>query len=329
MPLHTLVPKYAKGFVIDYFKEYVKITLFDLEKETDTLGVFLFPLEKPLRLACQSTTHVNYIDTLQQSHQIVACAYADRLKKIQLADRVKNNTLLNISGGDEINKELLWSSKADVFFVYPFDKSIEAKVKHKALTVIPISEYLEKHPLGRAEWLLLFGALVQKEKEADALFRSIERKYTETVSATPLHQRPAVFLGSREGSSWFAAPANSYLAQLVNDAGGKYLLNDRTAPGNLLLNDEELTAMCWNIPFFGMIAYSNERISRTWMADQAPSLRQSPTFQKEQLFFCNAIESDFFGKALIEPHILLRDLRSLFEASSNASTPSVYFHKTP
>jgi iron complex transport system substrate-binding protein len=171
--------------------------------------------------------------------------------------------------------------------------------------------------------------LLQKEKEAEALFRSIEKQYTENKSLTPLEKRPAVFIGSREGSSWFAAPANSYLAQLINDAGGKYLLNHRSAPGNLLLKEEELTAMCWNIPFFGLIAYSGEPISRAWMADQAPSLRQSPTFQKEQLFYCNALEADFFGKALIEPHVLLRELRSLFEPSASASVPAVYFQKAP
>lgn len=328
-PLRTLVPKYAKGFEIRYFPKHLELVLFNLEKENDTLGIFSFPSEKALRLACQSTTHVYYLDTLGQSDRVVACAYADRLKDTKWANRIENKSLVNITSGDDINKELLWSSNADVLFIYPFDKTAKSGLQNEHLTVVPISEYLERHPLARAEWLLLFGALVQKDKEAEALFASIEKKYLDQTVTVPRDQRPSVFLGSKEGNIWFAAPANSYLAQLINDAGGNYVLNHRTAPGNILLNDEDFTTLCWDIPFFGVIAYTNDSITREWMSQQAPSLRKSPTFLSKKFFYCNALEADFFGKALIEPDVLLKDLKHIFAQREMQSEKHVYFQPLP
>ncbi len=39
------------------------------------------------------------------------------------------------------------------------------------------AEYLEKHPLGRAEWIKFVALFFDREKEADSIFNVIENDY--------------------------------------------------------------------------------------------------------------------------------------------------------
>ena len=46
------------------------------------------------------------------------------------------------------------------------------KIKELGVKVIFNADYLETDPLGKAEWIKLFGALYCKEKMADSIFIS-------------------------------------------------------------------------------------------------------------------------------------------------------------
>jgi iron complex transport system substrate-binding protein len=73
--------------------------------------------------------------------------------------------------------ELLLSIKPEWFTVYPYGHDGYEKYTSKGINCLPISEYLETHPLGRAEWIKVFGELCGKSKEANAVFTSIKNEY--------------------------------------------------------------------------------------------------------------------------------------------------------
>ena len=50
------------------------------------------------------------------------------------------------------------------------------KIKELGIKVMFNADYLETDPLGKAEWIKLFGALYCKESMADSIFRS-EHEY--------------------------------------------------------------------------------------------------------------------------------------------------------
>jgi len=328
LPQRIEKPEYAKGFEIHHYADHSTLLLFDLEKNGDTLALISFSPEKNLNLACQSTTHVTLIDALGKSNQISACAFADRLADSTLQNRLLNGTLLNLTPSGEIDKELLWTSGANYFFIYPFDKLAEDVAPKEKMQVIPISEYLESHPLARAEWIKVFGALLGEEEKASAIFNEIRNRYIAEKEQFKNNSRPTVFFGSKEGDTWFAGPGQSYIAQLIADAGGEYLFEKSHQNANIKLTQEEMIDKTWDIDFFGAMVYLPTDPTRSVISEMAPGLEKSPTFTQGKAFYCNAALNDFFGKALIEPDVLLNELGSILHEKS-PQKGALYFKLIP
>jgi iron complex transport system substrate-binding protein len=179
---------------------------------------------------------------------------------------------------------------------------------------VQVSEYLENHPLGRAEWIRLFGCLLNKQQLADSLFETIEMKYTQlrdSISRLEV-KRPLVFAGSMDGDRWAVPSGNSYLASLIYDAGGSYLFSDSSKSGNLVLPFETFYAAAFNADFWGKIVYEESFESSTQITDGDDRLRQLPAFSQRSVFACNAMKTDYHGRALLEPFVLLSDLNAIF-----------------
>ncbi|MDZ7649613.1 MAG: hypothetical protein U5K54_21990 [Cytophagales bacterium] len=70
-----------------------------------------------------------------------------------------------------MNLEILYSLKPDLVMSYTMTSDLgqieETKQIEADCLVVINAEYLEKHPLGRAEWIKFMALFFNKEKEAD------------------------------------------------------------------------------------------------------------------------------------------------------------------
>lgn len=84
----------------------------------------------------------------------------------------------------------------------------------------------ESHPLGRLEWIKLYGLLLDKEEEAAALFQEqsaqLERIQTDTEADTK--KTVAFFYLSTNGSVNVRKPGD-YISKMIELAGGKYIFS--------------------------------------------------------------------------------------------------------
>jgi iron complex transport system substrate-binding protein len=115
---------------------------------------------------------------------------------------------------------------------------------------------------------------------------------------------------------------NSYLASLIYDAGGSYLFPDSSKSGNLVLPFETFYNAAFNADFWGKIVYVERFESSTQITDGDDRLRQLPAFSQQRVFACNAMTTDYHGRALLEPYVLLSDLNAIF----NLKTPEKGFN---
>ena len=100
-------------------------------------------------------------------------------------------------------------------------------------------DFLEETPLGRAEWVKFMGLLIGKEKQADSVFNMIKDQYNKMLNLTgSITHTPEVFSGVLYGDTWFAPGANSFVAKLIQDAGGKYTWMDHNTSGSIELSFE-------------------------------------------------------------------------------------------
>ena len=97
----------------------------------------------------------------------------------------------------------------------------EVKEKLEALGIPVLIEYssYEPEPLGRAEWIRLYGLLTGKQEAADAFFAGQEKLLESTVSAEPTGKTAAFFHISSNGAA-VVRRSSDYVTRMIELAGG-------------------------------------------------------------------------------------------------------------
>ncbi len=100
------------------------------------------------------------------------------------------------------------------------EKLVELGVK----TVVERSSY-ENHPLGRTEWIKVYGALLGKEAEADAVF-SGEVDKIRALESLDSTGKTVAFFYVNTGGSVVTYKTDGYVPAMIRIAGGEYVFTD-------------------------------------------------------------------------------------------------------
>ena len=100
------------------------------------------------------------------------------------------------------------------------EKMLELGIK----TIVERSSY-EDHPLGRTEWIKLFGALLGLEEEANAAFEAEVDKVRELESLENTGKTVAFFYVSSSGNV-VTYKSGGYVPAMIRIAGGEYIFSD-------------------------------------------------------------------------------------------------------
>ena len=267
-------------------------------------------VQLPLRsVAVGSTTHVPYICALGRVDAIAACAHIEQVRDPAFQERARQARIMEIATGDGLDREVLAALGPQALFGYPFGRDEGQVLQGLAIPTIEVSEYLEEHPLGRAEWLRFFGTLFGEEHKSDSLFAGIRARYERLRVDSTKTERPTVLFGSVWNGQWWVPPGNSYMARLIEDAGGRYVFADRIGEGNIAVDMETMITVGAQADHWGMIADIEKYPQCSDFTNGDKRLAAFRAVQTNRLFCGNTRESDLFGQALIEPDVVLQDLR--------------------
>ena len=290
----------------------------------------VLPEAKQIQLATWSTTHVPFVRASGALDHWAASGYLDRVDMEPGFDRVP------LGGDAGLDEEMLLASGADVLTSYPFGDPMTGVEERTGIPVMALAEYAETHPLGRAEFVKVFGWLTGRLEEANGAFEAVEKAYINArdlgFRAADAEGRPVVFAGSSQGGKWTAPGPEGLVASLLNDAGGAYAFGEgrATALGlkkvgsNFEVETEQCALIAAGCDAFGKVVFA----PKGWTVSDA--LGEAPwfDFQGRMAFHCNTAEVDYFGEAIMEPHEMLADLVHLFHPSIGARE-FVYFQPTP
>lgn len=322
---------YAKNFELQVRGEERRLVVFGPQGRTDTVGVHLYrtvqnggeALPTPIeRAVVMSTTHLPFFSALGIGDVVVGTAHADQVRDPFFSEAVRQGRVQDVSRADGVDRERMTALDPQVVFDLPFGMSDRRDV---ADHTVLITEYLEAHPLGRAEWIRFFGMLFGKEQRADSLFKAIEHRYTFLRGQRNLLPAPpSVLFCSHWEGTWFAPPGNSYMATLIEDAGGRYVYSDREETGNIPVPLERLLVMGDTIDHLGVLLAYPGTVDRKVLVGGDPRILVLKAVQKGA-FYGNSSTSDLFGQAVLEPEQILLDLRSIFHPGSAGGRKSRYF----
>ena len=288
-------------------------------------------LNIPARVATWSTTHVPHLRALGAEIHWCATGYLDRLG----LDSVEmESPLVSLGGDGGLDEEALLVSEADVLTSYPFGDPMQGVTERTGIPVMAFREYAEPHPLGRAEYIKVFGWLTGQQERADSVFGAIAERYSrirQRAAEDAEQGRPSVFTGSEQGGGWTAPTGDGLVARLVEDAGGHYLLDARMEAEmgvrregrNVEMDREQFAVLATGADAWGKVVYAPEG----WYREDAVSDMSWMPLEGKLLFHCNTHEVDYFGQAILEPDQMLSDLHELFHGDS-LSLGGRYFQRT-
>jgi iron complex transport system substrate-binding protein len=203
------------------------------------------------------------------------------------------------------------------------------KVEELNVPVVLNAEYLEKHPLGRAEWLKYMALFFNKEKEADSIFQSIEKEYLDTKAlADGVKNKPTILSGIVYGDTWFLPGGQNYAAKLLRDAGYNYLWSENSSNGFLELSFESVYEKAHDAKFWiGVGSFTS--LDEIEKADHRYA--KFEPFKNRQVYTSNARKgskggSEFLELGYLRPDIILKDLVKIAHPELLPSY-ELYFHK--
>ena len=131
--------------------------------------------------------------------------------------------------------ELILSERCDLAIestmIY-HSPAISEKLQGYGIPVLIERSSYEEDPLGRMEWIKVYGALLGKEAEAEALFDA-EVSEVEQIGSMPKTGKTIAFFYVTGSGSVNVRKSGDYVVKMIETAGGEYVFSDLDS-GNAL-----------------------------------------------------------------------------------------------
>ena len=268
--LHTegsMELKYAKNFSVDYYKEgYALISISDGSRYLIVPEGKDIPtnLDKSITILRQPINNIYLVATSAM------CLFdaLDSLDTISLSgtkaeDWYIENAKAAMKAGDIIyagkynipDYELIMSNNCKLAIestMINHTPEVKDKLEELGIPVLTDQSSYESHPLGRTEWIKLYGLLTGKESEAKQLFDEQASYIDQLASQEKTDKTVAFFYISSSGNA-IARKSGDYVTRMIELAGGNYIFdhlgNPESATSTVTLEMEEFYATAKNADF--------------------------------------------------------------------------------
>jgi iron complex transport system substrate-binding protein len=321
--------RYAKGFTVTYDGKIKRVNVNspfqgatsgytyllvpkgeEVPEHDASVKIIRTPVES---IVCTSTTHIPLLDYLDVTDKLVGFPTTDYISSEKARALIDAGKVQELGIDKGINLERLAVLKPDMVMGYTMtgDYGQFKKMEELGASVVLNSEYLERHPLGRAEWIKFVALFFDKERVADSVFNEIEKRYLSIKElAAKVDQKPTILSGVVYGDAWFMPGGQNYAARLLDDAGCHYLWNDDSTSGFLELSFESVYAKANNADrWIGVGSYNS--LDEIKAADHRYA--QFKPFKDKEVYTFNARVgakggSEFLELGYLRPDIILKDL---------------------
>lgn len=292
-------------------------------------------IEIPLeRIICMSTTHIAMVSALDEEDKIVGISGSGYVYNDKIQKRIDAGLTYDIGYETGMNNELIIKLAPDLIMLYGIggeSSGYTSKIEELGLLSVFNADYLEPDPLGKAEWIKLFGVLFQKEEMADSIFISISYSYDSLkhfISKNAL-TRPSVLLGLPFKDTWFISPGNSYICTLISDSGGRYLWEETESEVSLPYGFESVFVRSLEADYWLNIGSIN---SKKEISALDSKLTDIPSYKSGMLYNNNRRMTseggnDYWESGILNPQVILKDIASIIHPELFVNYQLYYYKK--
>lgn len=329
---HEQIPvNYAAGFDIEYHDDYTLLTIKDPWQKAQNISFKYALVDKPVsghnkspeyhyiktpvnRVVCLSTTHIGFIDFLDATESVTGISGKKYITNSNIIQRIEEGEVKDVGYGNNLRYEIIIDLEPDIVFVYGVTGSISAhvnKLRELNIDAVIVAEYLEDTPLAKMEWIKFIAAFYNLEEKAVIKFDSVASRYNNLVSLTrDIYDKPKILLGLPWRGTWYISGRKSYVARLIQDAGGDYLWNNLdyrdSQPVSLeAVFEKAFIADFWLNP--GSVNNTEEILALDYRFKDLPALRKKKVFNnnnKLNKFGGN----EYYETGVVEPDVILADI---------------------
>lgn len=222
---------------------------------------------------------------------------------------VAEGKIIDAGMSTNVNTEKIIHLQPDVILVTPYPTVDYSHLKElSGATLVSFPDYLESHPLGRAEWMKVVGLLCGKEDVTNQWFDDLVRRYESlSYKCSVIEEKPTVFSDLPFENQWYVPGGNSYIAKIFSDAGGDYIWKDNESTGSLHIDAESVLLKAQDADFWRVINSSDVPFTYERLKNENELYPLFKAFKEKQLLVCNVRESGYFEKSQYEPDVLLAD----------------------
>jgi iron complex transport system substrate-binding protein len=319
--------KYATGFTIETIESGYQVTiknpwpgadkdyqylLLSIDAQpltTENKQVITIPVH---RIVATSTTHIPPIVLLEDEQKIVGFPSTDYISDERVRALVDAGEIVDLGVDQNMDVEATIYTKPDVVIAYGVtdENPLYSKLQRAGIPVLYNGDWTEEHPLGKAEWIKLYGLLLGKEQQATAIFNRIETDYLEVKKMAQNASRPTVVAGAAWKDIWYLPYGNSWQGKILKDATADYVYANTRGKGSLSYNIERVLTDAQSADFW--IAPAQYTSYSKMQSDQkAYELFKAFKERKIYTFALNKGAKGgvtYYEEASMRPDLVLKDL---------------------
>lgn len=300
----------------------------ELPNELENKIVIRTPVKSVIAYSSTQWSVFLELDEIERVKGILESNYTDNVViKRLLAEKKIEDVGIETS----LKTEIAINLHPDVILYTPYSTVPKTEIGDLTGAVMfPFADYLENHPLGRAEWLKLIGYLTCREKDTDKWFNDIVTRYESLKNICQnVEKRPTVFSDLPFEGQWYLPGGASYIAQIFHDAGADYIWKDNNSTASLPVDAETVLSKARDADFWRIMNSTNTKYSYERLAVENELYTYFKAYKNRNILVCDIRESRYFEKSEYEPDILLKDFVYAFhpEMLENEDYIPKYFYR--
>lgn len=200
----------------------------------DALDENVVVLQQPLdRIYLAATAAMSLFDSLDALDHIRLSGTSSSGWYIENAvTAMENGDILFAGKYDEPDYELMIDEDCDLAIestMILHSPKVKEMIEDLDIPVLIDYSSYESHPLGRTEWIRFYGAMLNKEDEADAFFGDQAKIIEELKGFENTEKTVAFFYVSTDGTV-VVRETTDYIATMIEIAGGRYIFDSPIDP---------------------------------------------------------------------------------------------------
>lgn len=281
----------------------------------DDYKVIRVPVKSILAM---SSLYIGYLEKLNALETVIGIDDKKYITSSTLHKMIDEGKVSEVGELANMNFEKVIELDPGLFLTYGYGSPSSDgydKLIDLGINVVSTTTHLENTPLARAEWIKFISLFINKEKEANQYFDLVEKRYYELSALTKnIKRKPTVFNEAKYGDVWYLPGGKSFAAQIIKDAGGKYLWEEDEHTGSIKLKVEEV--------------YSKAHEADVWInvhrwakledaLDNDPRNEFFRAYKTGNIYNYNSKLNGIGGNAYweegpVSPHLILADLIKIF-----------------